>query len=542
MKHTLAKCLTYIVSAILIFSISIPSWAYTVQSGDTLSKIAGENNVSVDDILTWNNIENKNLIFPGQEITLQPGSTVSNKSTFLSPAERKILENMFDADYYAEQYADVAGVYGTSKAALFNHFCTFGLSELRQPNKDFNVLAYASAYKDLATAFGTDVIDYYKHYSEFGQKENRTITTLYALDGTGVDVNALKKMQHTLNDSDGRPQFTAFYDDDSKSFELPVEEKKPDPEPKPEPSNKKKAEYFTVSFDGNAEGVTNVPGSQKVKKGKTASEPSTVPKRDGYSFVSWCTDTEGNSTFDFSTPINSDITLHAKWDAECLAAGTLVTMKDGSKKAVENIKDGEEVRVFDHETGEVTTAPVYDCWKYPEKRDDAFTLHFSGDIDVKVVLGHMFYELEANKYVTIDKNNAKDYIGHYFYNMDNNSWESLESVEFESEAVDTYILVTKKFLNCDVNGMLSCEDGFYGALVNVFEFGKDLIIDSGNKAEVIDTYGLSPFSDFEFVSREDYDALNLQYLSILMGKGIITEELIEDLVAMTMEMDPEFFQ
>ena len=44
---------------------------YTVQVGDTLSKIAKNHKVSVDDLVLWNNIENKNLIFPETKLYVQ---------------------------------------------------------------------------------------------------------------------------------------------------------------------------------------------------------------------------------------------------------------------------------------------------------------------------------------------------------------------------------------------------------------------------------------------------------------------------------------
>ena len=43
---------------------------YTVQSGDTLSAIAREYNVSVDDIVEANSIENKNMIYVGQTLII----------------------------------------------------------------------------------------------------------------------------------------------------------------------------------------------------------------------------------------------------------------------------------------------------------------------------------------------------------------------------------------------------------------------------------------------------------------------------------------
>ena len=43
---------------------------YTVVRGDTLTKIARRYGVTVNQLIVWNNIENANLIFPGQKIIL----------------------------------------------------------------------------------------------------------------------------------------------------------------------------------------------------------------------------------------------------------------------------------------------------------------------------------------------------------------------------------------------------------------------------------------------------------------------------------------
>jgi len=43
---------------------------YTVVRGDTLTKIARRYGVTVNQLVVWNNIENANLIFPGQKIVI----------------------------------------------------------------------------------------------------------------------------------------------------------------------------------------------------------------------------------------------------------------------------------------------------------------------------------------------------------------------------------------------------------------------------------------------------------------------------------------
>lgn len=44
---------------------------YTVKRGDTLTRIARIYNVTISNLVTWNNIKNPNLIYPGEKITIK---------------------------------------------------------------------------------------------------------------------------------------------------------------------------------------------------------------------------------------------------------------------------------------------------------------------------------------------------------------------------------------------------------------------------------------------------------------------------------------
>ncbi|MGX7329540.1 LysM peptidoglycan-binding domain-containing protein [Enterococcus bulliens] len=52
---------------------------YTVQSGETIGTIADKNGVSVDDIVSWNNLSNVNMIFVGQKLTVVGTTTTTPK-------------------------------------------------------------------------------------------------------------------------------------------------------------------------------------------------------------------------------------------------------------------------------------------------------------------------------------------------------------------------------------------------------------------------------------------------------------------------------
>ena len=45
-------------------------YIHTVKKGDTLRKLSKHYGVSVDDLIQWNNIQDRNLIYIGQEIRI----------------------------------------------------------------------------------------------------------------------------------------------------------------------------------------------------------------------------------------------------------------------------------------------------------------------------------------------------------------------------------------------------------------------------------------------------------------------------------------
>ena len=69
-------------------------------------------------------------------------------------------------------------------------------------------------------------------------------------------------------------------------------------------------ETVTVTFNANGHGTA--PASQTFLKGLTATEP-TAPTASGYTFGGWYTEVACTTAFNFSTAVNADTTLYAKW-------------------------------------------------------------------------------------------------------------------------------------------------------------------------------------------------------------------------------------
>lgn len=76
--------------------------------------------------------------------------------------------------------------------------------------------------------------------------------------------------------------------------------------------NGQRVNRYTVTFDANGKDAS-MPDPQRVKEGKTATEPSDKPQYKGYTFGGWYTDEACTEAYDFSTPVTADMTLYAKW-------------------------------------------------------------------------------------------------------------------------------------------------------------------------------------------------------------------------------------
>ena len=244
-----------------------------------------------------------------------------------------------------------------------------------------------------------------------------------------------------------------------------------------------------------------------------------------------------NSPLDLAKGDLLPLTLNfvsTEWnEPACVAAGTMITMENGERKAVEELELNDMIRTVDHKTGEVSSAPVCFIWK-TENASNAFTLAFEGGVEVNVIEEHGFYDQEERKYAFINANNAKDYIGHHFYNADNGRWLELKSCKLLDKSVDAYAIITSKHLNHLSNGMLSMCDGSVKilGLANMFEYDSQLQFDADKKAADIAEYGLTSLEkvlEYKGFTKADYDNYNLQYLNVAIGKGLTSWDYVKAL-------------
>ena len=230
--------------------------------------------------------------------------------------------------------------------------------------------------------------------------------------------------------------------------------------------------------------------------------------------------------------VNSDTTITATTE-NCIVEGTLITLADGTRKAVEDLTGDELLLVWNLETGMYDVAPIVFVDADKEYEYEVVNLYFSNGAEVGIVAEHGFFDVELGEYVYLNASNAMDYIGHRFItqgDIAHNTWDTiiLTNVVVERKVVRTYSPVTFSHLCYYVDGVLSMPGGISG-LFNIFEVDVNTMrYDAEKMAKDIETYGLFTYEDFGgMIPMEAYEAFNGAWLKVAMGKGMIDWNIIE---------------
>lgn len=116
-----------------------------------------------------------------------------------------------------------------------------------------------------------------------------------------------------------------------------------------------------VAFDSR--GAGDIP-YQVVNDGASASEPA-GPTKDGSIFLGWFTKPSGGEKFDFSKPINADITLYAHWRIPAVSAtisnatdGTMTVRRGNSVTAQLTVTPAEQTDIPEWSSSDETIATV----------------------------------------------------------------------------------------------------------------------------------------------------------------------------------------
>ena len=292
---------------------------------------------------------------------------------------------------------------------------------------------------------------------------------------------------------------------------------------------------YTVTYNANSGSVS--PTSIPVNAGESTTLPT--PTRSNYTFNGWYTASSGGTKVGDAgasyTP-TGNITLYAQWSySGCLAAGTLITMADGTTKKIEELKVGDIVITFNHNTGKLSQQRVLRQYHINQETisTNVINLVFNDSSIVRIVESHGFFNMTLNKYVFISENNYQEFIGHQFYKLDEQTLTGkctmLERVYITYETIRIFSPVTEQDTNLFANmfltmpsmPMLSTD---LEGLVNMFEFDPvTLAYDQEKMIADIEKYGLYTYEEFaQYMDEDEFNASPIPYLKVSVGKGLMT--------------------
>lgn len=222
-------------------------------------------------------------------------------------------------------------------------------------------------------------------------------------------------------------------------------------------------------------------------------------------------------------------------DDACLVPGTLITMADGSTKAVENIEAGDELLIWDIVRGAFDHSPVLFVEHDEEAEKEVIRLDFSDDTEIEFIFEHGFFDINANKYVYLHNlEEAKACIGHYFlkYDSDTKKHTKVKVIKASAEhrVTTTHSPCTIRHLCVYANGLLTMP-GATAPFTNTFKINrKTHSYDPNDMIKCLRKYGYFTAIDFaEYLPAEMFYAFQGEFLKVKIEKG---ETSIEEILAL----------
>jgi hypothetical protein len=247
-------------------------------------------------------------------------------------------------------------------------------------------------------------------------------------------------------------------------------------------------------------------------------------------------------TYTHTVTSNTNITNKAE-SSICIVEGTMITLADGTQKAIEDVEFGDMLLVFNHFTGEFDTRPVVAISHYgePAQLCRILNLQFSDGTIFRMVGHHGLFDKTLGEYVMINIDNVAQYLGHEFYAVSTANDEfigttvTLTNYYETEETVRVFSPATAEFANYFAGGLLNAPPLHRYTLtsghMNYFEFDENLKYNEEQVQADIEKYGLYTYEDFaDYISEDVFNALSFKYFKIAVEKGLMTEEDIYGLI------------
>jgi len=229
--------------------------------------------------------------------------------------------------------------------------------------------------------------------------------------------------------------------------------------------------------------------------------------------------------------------------SSCVTGDTLITLADGSTKRIDEITYDDNLLVWDFFNGEYAVTKPAIIFNHGSGNNTVIKLTFEDGTEVKVVNLHQFFDADENKFVNVSEDTVESLVGHNFVKVDGKSYMTVELTGYEisEEEVEAYGIITAQHYDLLAEGMLTTDFEIQDTgLFNYFEIGENLTFDAAKMEEDIAKYGLYEPTDFEgYLTAEQFEAFNVKYMKVAVGKGQFTYEGILGLIDKWLTPDDE---
>ncbi|MBQ7594095.1 MAG: hypothetical protein IJU48_07065, partial [Synergistaceae bacterium] len=224
-------------------------------------------------------------------------------------------------------------------------------------------------------------------------------------------------------------------------------------------------------------------------------------------------------------------TIVTQKQKSCITGDTLIRLKDGREIPVSELKDDDEIQAWDFETGKLTSAPLAAFFKgTSEEGRDIIRVEFEDGSKVGVIHEHLFFDMEAGKFVAINSD-SQEFIGRTFAKVNANGEVipvKVSRIYLDGKAHQTYGPQPEGHLNFLAGSLITGNDGQIG-LINRFDFDVEhMTYDEAKRLSDLEKYGKLGYEDFKGIVSEEFYAKNkFAEFGVSIGKGLITLEQLQ---------------
>lgn len=225
--------------------------------------------------------------------------------------------------------------------------------------------------------------------------------------------------------------------------------------------------------------------------------------------------------------VSGDIEITAVMDASCLIEGTEIVLADGTTKPVEDITYHDKLKVWNYETGSI--GEEYPAWIEKQRVVLGYQITTLEDgTQLKTHGWHGVFDVDANEFISID-DRSRLYAGVNIYKIEDDQLVSSKvvSVEYGTEEVNVYHVVSAKYYNIIANGVLTT-DGTV-VLSNLYGFDDNLKWPDLRNQVISDPDNLYTYADFEDIGMPErmFNDLRVEEAKYLLDKYGLPLELFK---------------